>query len=184
MAGPAGEIAKPLAKAATGDLVTIRGVIYRQVQDPNHPEVKFLEPIEVEAHVNPVSILTGLGIGAIGALALTIAWHGINIPSPLGGAIELAPGIKDTGFGKDMAASYERWKIRRRIRASGGVHRRARTGLTGEEAQEVLQENIGGVTCQLLNREWAKARRRGDQESADRFLQQAKDGDCPWVDQI
>lgn len=109
----AGEITKPLAKAATGDLVTIRGRVYRQVQDPNNPKVQFLEPIDLEAHVNPVSILTGLGIGAIGALALTIAWHGLNIPSPLGGAIELVPGIKDTELGKNIAQTYTRYRQRK-----------------------------------------------------------------------
>ena len=176
----AGEIIKPLAKAATGDLVTIRGRVFRQVQDPNHPEVKFLEPIDVEAHINPASILTGLGVGLLGVLFGTIAWHGLDIPAPLGGAIELVPGIKDTQLGKDINAAYERAKIMRR----GGQIRRSRIVASREETEEIIEATIGDTTCRLLNREYQKARRRGDQEDANRLLSQATERECPWIGQL
>ncbi len=178
------EILGQAVESAKGDLLTIEGNVFRQIEDPNDKKRKILVPVKVEAHVNLVSILGGLGAGFIGLLAATIAWHGVDVPSPLGGAIQLIPGIKDTGLGKDLSDSYERWKIRNRIRASGGVHRRARTGLTGEEATTVLEEQIGDTECQLLNREWAKARRRGDLENAARFRKMAEDKACPWIDQI
>ncbi len=178
------EILGQAVESAKGDLLTIEGNVFRQIEDPNDKKRKILVPVKVEAHVSPISLLGGLAAGLLGTLAATIAWHGINIPAPLGGAIELMPGIKDTTLGKDLSDSYDRWKTRRRIRTSGGVHRRARTGLTGDEIQTVLKESVGDTECQLLNREWAKARRRGDLENVARFRKMAEDKACPWIDQI
>lgn len=179
----AGEIVKPLAKAATGDLVTIRGQVYRQVQDPNNPKVKFLEPVEVEAHVNPVSILGGAAAALLGVLFGTVAWQGVSFPGPFG-PITLFEGMKDTALGQDITRGYERWALNRRLKAMGATIRESRTDLTHEEIQDALLENIGDVECQLLNREWQAARRRGDMENAAQFLQQAKDKRCPWVKQV
>lgn len=173
-------------KALTGDLVTFRGQVFRLVEYETGEGEKhaFLAPVDVEVHVSPLTILLGLGAAAIGAVASTIAWNGLAIPAPLGGAIQLVPGIKDSALGKDLARWYERLAIARRIRASGGQVVESRTGLTPEEVEDVLQESIGDAECQLLNREWAIAKRQGRPDDAARFLQQAQEKGCPWVRKI
>ena len=149
---------------------------------------KVLIPVQVEANLDPFEVAKGLAVGvlAVGAAAVAgvVAWHGLDIPAPLGGAIELVPGIKDTGLGKDISRAYERWALRWRIRVSGGQVRESRTGLSSEEIETVIAEQIGDTECQLLNREWAKAKRRGDAENAANFLRMAREQGCPWVNQI
>lgn len=110
-----------------------------------------------------------------GALAATIAWQGISIPVPFGAPIKVVDGMKDTGFGKDLNAWYERQKQLRRVKASGGVVVEAVTGAI--EAREDPE-------CELLSREWAKAMRRGDMAAATRFITQANTKGCLWAKQV
>ena len=173
------EIAGQAVEAATGDFLTIEGEVFRQVKDPETGKV-FLVPVKVEAHVNPASIIGGIAAGLLGVLLGTVAWHGVSFPTALGGSVTLFKGVKDTQLGEDVNRWYERLKVRR----MGAEIVESRINLSQEEKQRVLEENIGDATCQLLNREWAKAHRRGDFESEARFLQQAKDGGCPWAKQF
>lgn len=138
----AGEIVKPLAKAATGDLVTLRGRVFRQVQDPDHPKMHFLEPIEVEAHVNPASILGGLAGTALGILAATVAWHGVSIPTSLGGSVTLFKGLKETALGAYLNAAYERFQYRRAVRASN------------QSAQAIIDKLISGEIGEFTDPDW------------------------------
>lgn len=191
MAGPAAALipvdssVQAGLKALTGDLVTFRGQIFRKVEhDVGGKKQAFLAPVDVEAHINPLGILLGGGVAALGVLALTIAWHGLNIPAPLGGAIELVPGIKDTSLGKDLSESYERWKLKRELKRQGAEIVESRTGLSQEEKDRILAEQIGDAECQLLSREWAKAKRRGDLDAAANFLKMAREKGCPWVNHI
>lgn len=172
---------KEAMKALTGDLVTLRGQVFRKVeyQVEGKTEV-FLAPVDVEAHINPLGLLLGTAGAGLAVLLGVVAWHGVSLPGPFG-PIGLFLGLKDTTMGKDLSRGYERWMVKRRIRASGGEVVEARTGLTADEIQDALLESIGDTECQLLNREWQAAHRRGDKENADRFLQQARDGGCPWT---
>ena len=99
MAGPlivgkaAGDVAGEVSQVLTGDLVVIRGQVFRAIRRqvptgeltptgrPAMVTQEVLVPVDVEAHVNPLSIglgLAGLGIG-LGALALGAWWAGIGV---------------------------------------------------------------------------------------------------------
>ena len=190
---PAGEAAKEVSSVLTGDLVTIKGQVFRAIRRrvptgeltptgrPAMVTQEVLVPVDVEAHVNPLSIIIAAGVGLAGVLAGVVAWHGVRVGVPAVGEFSLFKGLKDTTMGRDLNRIYEKFMVARRIRASGGEVVEARTDLTPAEIEEVLLRVIGDAECQLLNREWAKAKRRGDTENAARFLQQAKDGGCPWA---
>lgn len=179
-----GKTVEKTSSALSADLLVIEGDVFRQVQDPNDPKRKFLVPVKIEAHVNPISILGGAAAGLLGVLAATVAWHGVSVPNPLGGGITLFKGLKETTLGADLNRAYERLAARRRIRASGGEVVESRTDLTPGEFQDIIIRNIGDTECQLLNREWATANRQGRPEDAVRFLQMAIDKGCPWVGQV
>lgn len=65
-------VAKEVSKVLTGDLVVISGRVFRVVEHQvGRKKEKFLEPVEVEAHVNPISL--GLGALAVGAAVVGIS---------------------------------------------------------------------------------------------------------------
>ena len=99
MAGPlvaaetGGRAVEAVSKVLTGDLVVIRGQVFRTIRRrvptgeltptgrPQMVTQEVLIPVDVEAHVNPLSIglgLAGLGVG-LGALALGAWWAGIGV---------------------------------------------------------------------------------------------------------
>lgn len=175
---PVEKAVEKATEAATSDLLTFRSRFFREVGKGKKAR---LEPIEVTAHLNPVSIAIGAAMALAGTLAGMIAWHGVDIPNPLGGAIEAFPGLKDTALGKDLTRWYEARAVKRRIIASGGEVVEARSDLSPEEIEVIKRESVGDAICELLNREWQTALRQGKTTDADRFLQQAKDGNCPWA---
>ena len=78
------EAIKAVSEALTGDLVVIKGKIYREREivtygpdltpkgRPRKHTAKVLEPVEIEAHINPVSLAVAgaaVGVGALGILA-------------------------------------------------------------------------------------------------------------------
>ncbi len=171
---PVTEAAKEVSKAVSNDIALFRT---RIDVETGKGRKKRLTPEEAELHVNPVSIAVAAAAALLGTLAGTIAWHGINIPAPLGGAIELMPGIKDTQLGADLNRWYERQKLKR----MGANVVESRINLSEEEKALALEASIGDTNCQLLNREWQAAIRGGKVEDAASFLQRAKDGNCPWT---
>lgn len=143
-----------------------------------------LVPIDVEANLDPLEIAKAAGVlGAVavaGGLVAYVAWNGLALPTPFG-AIEVIRGMKETPFWQAEAERARKALALRRAAQSGGELVESTTGLSAAEAEASIQSSIGDTECQLLNREWAKARRRGDSTSADRFFQQAKEKGCPWA---
>ena len=166
---------KALEEAVSSDFLQIEGDVFRVVKEGRK---KALVPVRVRVGVNPLNLITAAAAGLAGVLAATVAWHGVRLPSPLGGDITIFPGLKDTQFGTDINRWYERSKVRR---SGGEIVESSKEVLTPEEIQDLLIEQIGDTTCQLLNREWQMAIRSGKTEEAARFLQQARDGGCPWA---
>ena len=112
MAGPAAALVpvtpavQEAITALTGDLVTFRGQVFRKVEyEVEGEKVSFLAPVDLEVHVNPISI--GLGIaGAAAAVVLgLIAWNGLALPS-LTGPVTVFSGLKGTELGKKLGEKY------------------------------------------------------------------------------
>ncbi len=159
------------------NLVEIEGDIFRVVKDGRK---KRLVPVRVRANLNPLNVAAAAGLALVGALAATVAWQGLKLPTPFG-EIVFFPGMKDTTFGADLNRAYERFMIKRRIEASGGEVVDSVVGLTQAEKDAALIENIGDATCLLLNREWNAAKRDRRPDDAAEFLRQAREGGCPWA---
>ncbi len=172
------EAAEAAGKAVSNDIAVFRT---KFDVETGKGRKKRLVPVEAELHVNPVSILSAAALALAGALAGTVAWHGVSVPNPLGPPVVIFPGLKDTAFGKDLARGYERRAIKRRIEASGGEVVEAQTGLTPGEIQNILLATIGNTECQLLNREWQTALRQGRTEDAESLFRRAQENGCPWT---
>ena len=54
----------------TGDLITLHSKVYRPVMaGRGKKKVEFLEPVDLEVHVNPVTLVIGGALGILGAAA-------------------------------------------------------------------------------------------------------------------
>ncbi len=170
------EAAEAAGKAVSNDIAVFRT---RFDVETGKGRKKRLVPVEAELHLNPVSILFAAAAGLAGALAATVAWQGISVPSPIPGVppIQLLKGLKETTLGRDLNEAYQLRRQLRRARASGGV---VVTADPGADPSVVVED----PECTLLNREWARALRRGDSFNADRFLAQAKARSCLWAEQV
>jgi hypothetical protein len=104
-----GQVAKTKS-ILTGDLVVIHGHIYRKIKSraatgkttktgrPQYKTVEVLDPIDIEGHVNPMSLMIG-GIALAGAaLFAAIAWYGVKVPTLLG-EVTVIHGVKDNILG-------------------------------------------------------------------------------------
>lgn len=141
---PVTKAVEAASKVLTGDLVVFRGKVHRKREvvfygPDTTPKTgalrkhtqEILEPIDVELHINPVTIgLAGVGAGVVGLVGY-VAWHGLSIPAPLGGAIGLIPGLKDSPFWSQEALRAQ-WKLYCR-RRGGTPEERAACLLTGLE---------------------------------------------------
>lgn len=78
----------PIKKALTGDIAVIH---YECRQKKNKGK------LNIEAHVNPLTIGLGATVIAVGGL---VAWNGISVPGA-----QLFPGIKDTELGKRYSST-------------------------------------------------------------------------------
>lgn len=97
------KVAEKAAEAATSDLLTIRSRFFREVGKGKKAR---LEPVEVTAHLNPVSLAVGAATAVAGALGATVAWHGVSVPNPLGPPVVIFPGLKDTAFGMELRRKF------------------------------------------------------------------------------
>jgi hypothetical protein len=100
-AGPIVPIGEGAVKVLSSDLLTIKGRVYRKiiVREPTGKLTKtgkaqyrkreILEPVDVEARVNPVGIFAGLAAGAVGVGLLV---GKLELPSPFGGGVTLYEG--------------------------------------------------------------------------------------------
>ena len=120
MAGPlvaaeaGGRAAEAFSKALRGDFFVVKGQVFRKIPREVRETVDGVErvieydelvPIDLEAHVNPISIGVGL-VGATTAVVLgLIAWGGLTLPT-LFGPVQLFPGLKDTEFGQRVSEKY------------------------------------------------------------------------------
>ncbi len=171
---PVEKAVEAVSKAVSNDIAVLRT---RFDVETGKGRKKRLVPVEAELHVNPVSILFAAAAGLAGALFATVAWHGVSVPNPLGPPVVVVPGIKDTLLGKDLDEWYRLQRQLRRAKAAGGT---VVTADPGADPSVVVED----PECTLLNREWAKALRRGDSFNADRFLAQAKAKSCLWADRV
>ncbi len=168
------EAAKEVSRAVSNDIAVFRT---RFDVETGKGKKKRLVPVEAELHVNPVSVLLAAAAGLAGALFATIAWNGVTVPNPLGPPVVVVPGIKDTVLGSDLNEWYHLQRQLRRAKAAGGT---VVIADPGADPSVVVED----PECTLLNREWAKALRRGDTFNADRFLARAKARGCLWADRV
>ncbi len=173
MALPADRAIEAASKAVSNDIAVFRT---RFDVETGKGRKKRLTPVEAELHVNPVSILTAGALALAGALAGTVAWHGVTLPGPFG-PIQLFPGLKETTLGSDLNEWYRLQRQLRRAKAAGGT---VVIADPGADPSVVVED----PECTLLNREWARALRRGDSFNADRFLARAKARGCLWADRV
>ena len=116
----ASEAVQAVSKVLTGDLVVIKGKIYRpreivtygpdltpKTGRPRKHTVEVFEPVELEVHVNPVGI--GLGMAAVAAAGLLgiIAWNGLVLGVPTIGQVRIFEGFKETKTGKLISAKLD-----------------------------------------------------------------------------
>lgn len=99
------EAAKAVSKVLTGDLVVIRGRIYREREEvfygpdltptgrPRKHTAKVLEPVEVELHVNPITLAAAgaaVGVGLLGLLAAGwVAGVGVTVDETTRNRVDL-----------------------------------------------------------------------------------------------
>ncbi len=94
--------AEEILQAVNNDLVVIDTKWYRKRKIGRQT---VLEPIDIQFHVNPVSIAIGGAVGAVGLLAAVIAWNGIQLP--FGTAL---PGIGDSKYWRDVVGKVTKGK--------------------------------------------------------------------------
>lgn len=132
---PAAKAIEAVSKGLTGDFVVIEGKIFRQIETKERvptggltptgrPAMHTvttvtLEPIHVEAHINPISVLASAGLVGLGILAATVAWNGVSVPAPFGGSVTFVRGLKETGLGKDLDKRFVSWQSRHPPRPIG-----------------------------------------------------------------
>ncbi len=135
---PASKALEAVAKGLTGDFVVIEGRIFRRIETKERVPTGALtptgrpamttvthvdlEPINVEAHVNPISLgILGIGLAVVGATAY-VAWEGLTLGTPLG-AFRVIEGLKDSEFWKTEAS---------RARAALTIRRLRKGAMSGE----------------------------------------------------
>ena len=116
-----------VSKALTGDLVVFRGKVHRAREHVFYgPDLtptgrlrkhtqEILEPVEVEAHVNLLSLGVGaVAVGAVG-LAAYLAWEGLTLGTPLG-PFRVINGLKESPFWQTEASRARAALTIRRLR--------------------------------------------------------------------
>ncbi len=154
------------SKALTGDIVTAKTRFFREVEiGKGKGKQKVLVPIDIEAHVNPLNLFTGIAALGVAAVASVIAWNGITFRA-LGGEFTLLKGLKDMPYFENLAMSA---RLRLSERARGGYV------IDGEFVADPTDDQI----CAELRR------RRDDtsrpREDRNRAVKQAEQRGCEWA---
>lgn len=185
-------------KAVKADLVVIGGQWFREVRvrmpaknKQGWKWTKQLVPVDLEFHVNPVSIGLGVLGTAVAAGAAWFVWNGLEIHSGLGN-VTVFHGFKDTITGQNFLKYLEA----RRLDAVAEdidreINRRKKEcqalGGTWDQAQNVCvlpddpADTGGGSTCGQLYKAFAAFRDGGDQGSSYRVKEAARAKGCAWA---
>jgi len=185
-------------KAVTNDLVVVEGRWFRKVRsrvtvtdDQGRPlrtkkgrvrktTLEVLEPVDVEAHVNPVGI--GLGVLALGVAAVgaAIVWNGITVAAPLIGPVKMLPGLKESPRGQRLAELFDR---RFPILSGDPSTLPPRTDDTviidGETRPPGDYTKV--EWCAELQRRYGEARAARNYTDARRWILKAREEGCPWA---
>ncbi len=155
------------------NLVEIEGNVFREVKLGRK---KVLVPVKVKVGLNPLNVATAGLMALAGALGATIAWHGMSLPVPTGGAITFFKGIKETSFGADLNAAYERFKARNAVEA-----------LTGTELVEAIiegQDVAPGPFCDQARQTYGRLLSMQRATDAALVLAEAQKRTCQWVNEL
>jgi len=151
------------------NLVEIEGDFFRVVKDGRK---KRLVPVRVRANLNPLNVAAAAGLALAGMLGATIAWHGVSFPGPLGGQFTIFQGLKETSFGKDINAAYERFKSRNDVEA-----------LTGTALVEAIikgQDVAPGPFCDQARQTYGRLLSMQRANDAALILAEAQKRGCAW----
>lgn len=86
-------------------LVRIGTQFFREIEvKEGHKKKTLLVPVDVEANLDPLELLKAAGVVVGGAFASWVAWHGVEVANPFGGAIKVIPGLKESPFWQDVAS--------------------------------------------------------------------------------
>ncbi len=154
------------SKALSGDIVRIDTQFFRtQTIGKGKGKQEILVPIDIEAHVNPLNLFTGMAALGVAAVASVIAWNGITFRA-LGGEFTLLKGLKDMPFFENLATSA---RLRLSERARGGYL------IDGEFVADPTDDQI----CEELRRRRDDASR--PPEDRNRAVKQAEQRGCEWA---
>ncbi len=154
------------SKALTGDIVTAKTQFFREVEiGKGKGKQKVLVPVDIEAHLNPLSILLGGAALGVAAVASVIAWNGITLRA-LGGEFTLLKGLKDMPF-FDRLATSARLKLSERARGGFVIDGRFVANPTDDQ-----------ICAELRRRRDDTSRPREDR---NRAVKQAEQRGCEWA---
>ncbi len=139
------EIALKAAEKASENIVEFEGDVFREVK---HGRKSVLVPVRVKVGINPLSLITAAAAGLAGALAATVAWHGVSFPGfPGTPSITLFRGLKQTSLGRDLNRAYENYQSKRLARELGTLSSRCSDAKTGRDKfQRMLDDNPPWLT--------------------------------------
>jgi hypothetical protein len=162
LAGPpgilAGAAASKIAQIATGDLAVIRTTFDLPSLDPDLPS----HPIDLELHVNPMTLAIGAAAAALVGGALVAR---INLGVPLIGTVEVYKG--------PLADEFDAFK-------KDFFDRRRAPG-PGERTQEEIEQEQENKDCYASHVRFNYLQRQGRLAEAEVVREEAKALGCIWA---
>lgn len=160
-AKPASEVVQGVVKVLSTDILVVKHRFYRRIRlrvptgeftkagRERYATVERLEPIDLEAHVNPV----GIGVLALGATITGFFLAGrIRVASPFGGAVDLYKG--------PFADWLDDWIRKTREERAAEEGRGGPSECEDLHARYVQLLSLG-APVELLRLVWDKAKRLG-----------------------
>lgn len=166
----AGAVVEKALQAVSNDIIVLGGQMFRKVTvKEGRTKREILVPVDVQLHVNPISI----GVGLLGAaVALFFGAGRLHLPV-LGGTIELYKG--------PFADEFDAWKGKREVlrdcKAGGGFW----VDVPGEGAFNGHCEVPSNKSCDELEVAYKAAIKRKDYRAAASFGNRAKEMGCEWA---